>query len=181
MASEPRIVVHADESCLGNGREGDNPGGAGGLVEITRGGEVSRRDYFVSEQATTNNRMALRSAITALELLGVKGRPLALEFVSDSNYLVKGMSEWVPGWRARGWRRKGGELQNVELWQELSGLAEPHDIRWRWTRGHADDPRNEYADHLATTAARDQVSSNGLVESGYAGWLEAQRAKGLFL
>jgi ribonuclease HI len=181
MASEARIVVHADESCLGNGREGDNPGGAGGLVEIARGGEVSRRDYFVAESATTNNRMALRSAITALELLGVKGRSLALEFVSDSSYLVKGMSEWVPSWRARGWRRKGGELQNLELWQELSDLAEPHDIRWRWVRGHADDPRNAYADYLATKAARDQVSSDGLVESGYAEWLAVQRAKGLFL
>lgn len=181
MASEGRIVVHADESCLGNGREGDNPGGAGGLVEIARGSGVSRRDYYVAEPATTNNRMALRSAITALALLGVKGRPLALEFVSDSSYLVKGMSEWVPGWRARGWRRKGGELQNLELWQELSDLAEPHDIRWRWVRGHADDPRNAYADHLATKAARDQVSSDGLVESGFAEWLAAQREKGLFL
>jgi ribonuclease HI len=181
MATEGRIVVHADESCLGNGREGDNPGGAGGLVEITRGAEVSRRDYFVSEPATTNNRMALRSAITAIELLGAKGSPLALELVSDSSYLVKGMSEWVPGWRARGWRRKGGELQNLELWQELSDLAEPHDIRWRWVRGHADDPRNAYADHLATTAARDQTASDGLVESGYAAWLAVQRAKGLFL
>ncbi len=181
MASQARIVVHADESCLGNGREGDNPGGAGGLVEITRGKEVSRRDYFVAERATTNNRMALRSAITALELLGANGSPLALEVVSDSSYLVKGMNEWVPGWRARGWRRKGGELQNLELWQELADIAEPHDIRWRWVRGHADDPRNAYADHLATKAARDQVSSDGLVESGYSEWLAVQRAKGLFL
>ncbi len=117
----------------------------------------------------------------ALELLGAKGRSLALEFVSDSSYLVKGMREWVPGWRARGWRRKGGELQNVELWQELADLADRHDIAWRWVRGHADDPRNSYADHLATTAARDQVSSDGLVESGYAEWLAGQQAKGLFL
>lgn len=181
MASEPRIVVHADESCLGNGREGDNPGGAGGLVEITRGAEVSRRDYFVAEPATTNNRMALRSAITALELLGANGGSLTLDFVSDSNYLVKGMREWVRGWRARGWRRKGGELQNVELWQELSDIAGRHHVTWRWVRGHADDPRNSYADHLATKAARDQVSSDGLVESGFAAWLAAQREKGLFL
>jgi ribonuclease HI len=180
MAGAPRIVVHADESCLGNGREGDNPGGAGGLIEIHRGHETSRRDYFVAEPATTNNRMALRSAITALELLGARGSRLALEFVSDSNYLVKGMSEWVPGWRARGWRRKGGELQNLELWQRLAALAEPHDIRWRWVRGHADNPGNAYADHLATTAARHQRSSDGLVASGYDAWLAAQHAKGLF-
>ena len=171
-------MVHADEACIGNGRDGDNPGGAGGLVEIARGAEISRRDYFVAEPATTNNRMALRSAITALELLGAKGRSLELEFVSDSSYLVKGMTEWVPGWRARGWRRKTGELVNVELWQELAELAEPHDIRWRWVRGHAGDPRNEYADFLATRAARDQRSSGGLVESGFESWLAAQRAKG---
>jgi ribonuclease HI len=91
------------------------------------------------------------------------------------------MNEWVPGWRARGWRRKGGELQNLELWQELAGIADRHDIRWRWVRGHADNPKNAYADHLATKAARDQVSSDGLVESEYAQWLEGQRAKGLFL
>jgi ribonuclease HI len=175
------IVVHADEACIGNGRDGDNPGGAGGLVEMARGAGLARRDYFVAEPATTNNRMALRSAITALELLGAKGGSLALEFVSDSSYLVKGMTEWLPGWQARGWRRKGGELENVELWQELADLAEPHDISWRWVRGHAGDPRNEYADHLATKAARDQVSSDGLVASGYAEWLAVQRAKGFFL
>lgn len=171
------IVVHADEACIGNGRDGDNPGGAGGLVEIARGAEIARHDYFVADPATTNNRMALASAITALELLGQKGRPLEVEFVSDSSYLVKGMTEWLPLWRARGWRRKTGELENVELWQELADLAEPHDIRWRWVRGHAGDPRNEYADFLATRAARDQRSSGGLVESGYENWLAEQRAK----
>jgi len=179
MGHAPRMVVHADEACLGNGREGSNPGGAGGMVEIADDGGVRRRDYFVSEPATTNNKMALRSAITALELLGATGRQ-RLEFVSDSTYLVKGAKEWLPRWRARGWRRKEGELQNVELWQRLAELIDANDVTWKWVRGHADNPRNAYADHLATSAARDQTASGGLIESNYETWLAAEQAKGNF-
>ncbi len=170
------VVVHADEACLGNGRDGATPGGAGGLVEIRRPGGVARRDYFLSEPDTTNNRMAIRSAIAAIELLAVKGRPVAFEFVSDSEYLVKGMNEWMAGWKRRGWRN----VKNTELWQELEEAAGPHDIRWRWVRGHAQDPRNEYADFLATSAARRQSHSEGLVESGFLAWLDGQRAKGRY-
>jgi len=178
------VVVHADEACLGNGMEPPTPGGAGGLVELKREGgsagarEVVRRDYFVSEPDTTNNRMALRSAIVALELLGAKGRALHIEFVSDSNYLVQGMSEWVHAWRARGWRRKGGEIENLDLWHELVELAERHDVTWKWVRGHAGHPKNEYANHLAQLAAREQLDSGGLVKSGFAVWLAAEREKG---
>lgn len=176
-------MVHVDEACLGNGTEPPNPGGAGGLVEPVRrsGGRavsVERRDYFLSEPNTTNNRMALRSAIAALELLGTKGRRLTIEFVSDSQYLVKGMSEWVPDWRARGWRRKRGEIENLELWQELVAMAGRHDITWKWVRGHAGHPKNEYANFLAQRAAREQRDSGGLVESGFEQWLEAERKKG---
>ena len=178
------VVVHADEACLGNGMKPPTPGGAGGLVELQREGgragarEVVRRDYFVSEPDTTNNRMALRSAIVALELLGAKGRALHIEFVSDSNYLVQGMSEWVHAWRARGWRRKGGAIENLDLWHELVELAERHDVTWKWVRGHAGHPKNEYANHLAQMAAREQLDSGGLVKSGFAAWLAAEREKG---
>ena len=115
------IAVYADESCLGNGREGENPGGAAGMIEArnARTGAVERRDYWVSAPATTNNRMAIRSAIEALRIVSAKGERRAIVFTSDSQYLVKGMREWVPGWIRRGWRRKGGALENVELWQEL--------------------------------------------------------------
>lgn len=96
--------MHADEACLGNGMEPPNPGGAGGLVEVARpGGAVERRDFFASEPDTTNNRMALRSAALALELLGAGGRPVSVRFVSDSQYLIKGMREWAPKSRSR-WR-----------------------------------------------------------------------------
>ena len=179
--ADPRwhVVVHADEACLGNGMEPPTPGGAGGLVELRRIGEheVVRRDYFVSASDTTNNRMALRSAIVALELLGASGHALRMDFVSDSNYLVQGMTEWVWAWRARGWRRKGGEVENIDLWQRLVELAEQHEVKWTWVRGHAGHPRNEYANHLATSAARDQGDSGGLVESGFAAWLEEQQRR----
>ncbi|MBI1723681.1 MAG: ribonuclease HI [Gemmatimonadetes bacterium] len=180
-----RIVVHADEACLGNGTEPPNPGGAGGLVEAVRrsGGQavsIERRDYFLSEPNTTNNRMALRSASAALGLLGAKGRRLTIAFVSDSQYLVTGMSEWVPNWRARGWRRKRGEIENLELWQELVSMAQRHDITWRWVRGHAGHPKNEYANFLATRAAKEQRASDGLVASDFEKWLEREREKGKY-
>ena len=91
-------VVHADESCLGNGRDQPCPGGAGGVLEIRLAGEVTRHDVYISSPDTTNNRMALAGAIAILALLASKGRRLRVLFVSDSEYLVKGMTEWVPGW-----------------------------------------------------------------------------------
>jgi ribonuclease HI len=176
------IIVHADEACLGNGMEPPTPGGAGGLVEARAAtGRVERRDYCVAEPDTTNNRMALRSAIAALELLGASGKRVEVLFVSDSNYLVQGMREWVHAWRARGWRRKGGAVENLELWQELVACAEGHDVTWRWVRGHAGHAKNEYANHLATTAAAEQRQSGGFVPSRFAEWLGSERAKGRYL
>lgn len=166
---EPNVFVWADESCLGNGREGENPGGAGGLIEYRHPttGKTSRFDYWISEPATTNNRMALRSAIEALRILSRKGKRLSVRFTSDSQYLVKGMNEWVRGWQARGWKRKEGEISNLSLWKELTDAAKPHRIEWQWVRGHNKHPQNEYADHLATKAAREQTNSGGPVPSLY--------------
>ena len=173
------VVVHADEACLGNGQEPPTPGGAGGLVEVRdAAGRVERRDYFLAEGDTTNNRMALRSAIAALELLSARGRRHAVRFTSDSTYLIQGMREWVHAWRARGWRRKGGAIENLELWQELVAAAARHDVTWQWVRGHAGHAKNEYANHLATRAAADQHRSGGLVASEFMAWLLAQRRKG---
>lgn len=177
--SAPRVLVFADESCLGNGRDGDNPGGCGGLIEYhASSGELTRFDYWVSEPATTNNRMALRSAIEAFEILSRKGNRLGVRFTSDSQYLVKGMNEWVAGWRARGWTRKAGPIENLALWQKAVEVAERHAVEWHWVRGHNEHPENEYADHLATRAAKDQSSSGGPVPSLYGEWLAGMRAKG---
>lgn len=173
------VYVHADESCLGNQfQDRATPGGAGGLVEVWKNEAWERRDYWISEPDTTNNRMAIRSAIEVLRALS---RPCVVHFISDSQYLVKGIAEWLPGWKSRGWRRKSGPIENLGLWQELDGGLQAHDVRPRWVRGHADHPRNEFADHLATSAAKTQTASNGLVASSFEEWLEGCREKGKYL
>jgi len=175
----PLVAVYADESCLGNGKKGDNPGGAGVLIEYRPPGHgVVRRDLWVAEASTTNNRMALRSAIEAFHALSRKGGRFRVVFTSDSRYLIDGMTSWVHGWAKKGWRRAGGPIENLELWQEAIRAAAPHLVEWRWVRGHAGHPQNEYANHLATRAAADQTQSDGLVESEYEGWIATQRAKG---
>jgi len=173
-------VVHLDESCLGNGKPGDNRGGAGGLVEIRTPSGIERRDLFIHSPATTNNRMALSGAIAALQLLGQKGNRLRLLVVSDSEYLVKGVREWAPGWQARNWTRKGGAIENLELWRTLWQSLTRHETQFTWVRGHAGHPKNEYANDLAVRAATEQVTSAGIVASGFLDWLAARQAKGKF-
>ena len=179
-ARSPLVAIYADESCLGNGREGSNPGAAAGVIEYVhpQSGNLSRWDYWVSEPATTNNRMALRSVIEPLRAIARKGVRFRVLFTSDSQYLVKGMSEWVFGWMARGWKKKDGPILNLELWAEAVDAARSHQVSWRWVRGHAGHPQNEYANFLATRAARDQSSSDGLAASGFDEWLALERAKG---
>jgi ribonuclease HI len=174
----PLVAVYADESCLGNGREGSNPGGAGGLIELVHRGALVRRDFWLSEPATTNNRMALRSAIEALRILSARGNRLRVVFFSDSKYLVEGNREWIYGWISRGWKRRGGPVENEALWRELAERRDGHLVDWRWVRGHAGQPQNEYANLLATRAAAEQSRSNGAVPSRFDEWLSAQRAKG---
>jgi len=179
-AETPAIVaVYADESCLGNGREGSNPGGAGGVIEIMDGesGRLTRFDYWISEPATTNNRMALRSVIEAFGELARMDRPYRVVFTSDSKYIVEGMRSWVAGWISRGWRRKGGPIENLALWKQAVEAVAPFETQWNWVRGHNGQPQNEYANHLATRAAAGQSSSEGLVPSELDQWLDAWRAK----
>lgn len=172
--SDAIVYIYADESCLGvQFSDRPAPGGAGGLVEVfdeRRGWQ--RRDYFVAEPDTTNNRMALRSAI---EGLGGLTRRCRVAFYSDSNYLVQGMKEWVHAWAARGWKRKGGPIENLELWARLVRVAAGHTVQWRWVRGHAGHVKNEYANRLAMNAARSQNSSRGFVPSGFDDWLAAEQ------
>lgn len=178
----PMLAIYADESCLGNGREGSNPGGAAGVIEYVGAetGNLTRWDYWVSEPATTNNRMALRSVIEAFRNISRKGVRFRVSFTSDSQYLVKGMSEWVFGWMSRGWKKKDGPILNLELWIDAVEAVRGHQVCWRWVRGHEGHPQNEYANHLATRAAREQTSSGGnggIVASQFDEWLAAERAK----
>jgi ribonuclease HI len=175
----PLVFVYADESCLGNQfRSRARPGGAAGMLEYhhPERGWV-RRDYWTSEPDTTNNRMAL---ISAIDLLGALRTPSRVVFTSDSRYLIDGITQWVHGWAARGWKRKGGEIENLELWRELVETASRHEVQWVWVKGHAGHPQNEYANHLATRAAADQTESGGLVPSAFDEWMDAERAKGHF-
>ena len=175
MASGNDVYIHADESCLGNQFAGRaRPGGAAALLEYWTRDQWERRDLWISEPSTTNNRMALMSAIVSLAAL--KGRR-RIVFVSDSQYLVKGASEWMPGWKRRGWKRKGGPIENLELWRRLDGIAARHDMTWRWVRGHAGDPRNEYVDELAQRAAQEQSAQPEPGPSGFEAWLEEQRER----
>ena len=181
MTAAPIVVlVHADESCLGNDSSKPSPGGNAALVEAPAGDSVARWDFYECAPQTTNNKMALAGAIAALEWIRRQWKHARVRYVSDSEYLVKGMNEWIKDWRARGWRRKGGAIENLDLWQKLEQVAQAHDMDWTWVRGHDDHPKNEYADFLATRAAEHQERSNGLVPSGFDDWLNQQRARGKY-
>ena len=171
------VAIYADESCIGNGRDGDNPGGAGGLIEWLdpKSSEVTRCDYWISEPATTNNRMALRSVIEAFRAISTRGNSYRVVFTSDSKYIVDGMNEWLPSWKARDWKKKGGPIMNLELWKEVDRVTASHQCHWRWFRGHDGQPQNEYANFLATRAAAEQSHSGGLRQSQFDGWLSAQQ------
>lgn len=179
--AEPiRVLVHADESCLGNDSTKPSPGGNAALVEARAGDSVARWDFYECSPQTTNNKMALAGAIATLEWIRRQWREARVLYVSDSQYLIKGMTEWVKGWEARGWKRKGGALENVELWRKLVQAAGAHEVSWRWIEGHAGHAKNEYANDLAIRAAERQERSNGLVPSGFDAWLAERRARGAY-
>ena len=142
---------------------------------------MARWDFYECSPQTTNNKMALAGAIATLEWIRRQWRRAHVRFVSDSEYLVKGMNEWMPGWQARGWRRKTGVLENSELWQKLAQVAAAHTVDWRWVRGHNEHVKNEYANFLAIRSAEEQQRSNGLIPSGFDTWLAQQRARGKYM
>lgn len=128
-----------------------NPNGPGGWAALLMFGE-HRKEISGGEPSTTNNRMELTAAIKALEALN---RPCEIEFVTDSEYLKKGISEWITKWRRNGWRTaKGDPVLNQDLWIRLDELVKTHKIMWNWTRGHAGNEYNERVDQLATAARK---------------------------
>lgn len=135
------MTVHAftDGACSGNP-------GPGGWGVVLRYGE-HEKELFGGEKQTTNNRMELMAAISALETLT---RPSEVIVTTDSTYVLKGITEWVPGWKSRGWKTASKQpVKNVDLWQRLDDAVRRHEVRWEWVKGHAGHPENERADELA--------------------------------
>ena len=143
--SEPQIVdIYTDGACSGN----PGPGGWGALLRY--GDHES--ELMGGEQETTNNRMELTAAITALESLK---RPVQANIHTDSTYLRDGITKWIHNWKANGWRTASKKpVKNVDLWQRLEAATAPHDVHWHWIKGHAGHPENERADMLAGLALR---------------------------
>lgn len=137
------VEIYTDGGCE------PNPGiGGWGAVLLYN---EHRKELSGGERKSTNNRMELTAAISALEALK---RPSQIRLFTDSEYLMKGITEWMPGWKKRNWKRKGGELVNVDLWRRLDALNERHDISWRWVRGHTGVAENERCDELAAAEIR---------------------------
>ena len=141
MTELPEVSIYTDGACRGN----PGPGGWAALLIY----KSIEKVLHGSEPETTSNRMELTAAVRALEELK---KPCLINFYTDSEYLRRGITEWMPNWKARGWRRKRGELKNVDLWKQLDAAAQPHRISWRWVRGHAGDTNNERVDRLARQA-----------------------------
>jgi len=136
------VEIFTDGACSGN----PGPGGWGAILRY-RGVE---KEISGGENPTTNNRMEMLAAITALEALK---RPCTVQVYTDSQYLRDGITKWLPAWKARGWRTADKKpVKNVDLWQRLDTAAAPHRIEWNWVRGHAGHPENERADALARAA-----------------------------
>ena len=138
------VVIYTDGGCRGN----PGPGGWAFLVINPATGSALER--CGAERETTNNRMELMGAIMALRSLRKDGLKVLLH--SDSQYVIKAASEWIPAWKARGWRRKEGELKNVDLLKDLDELGNRHAVRWEWVRGHNGNPGNERVDALTNQA-----------------------------
>ena len=143
------IEIFCDGACSGN----PGPGGFGALLRAGK----SQKELSGAALNTTNNRMELTAAITALEALS---RPCTVSVTTDSQYLVKGMTEWIFSWMKKGWiNSKKDPVVNRDLWERLYALAKIHRIEWKWVRGHSGHPENERCDELARTAIKEMLNT----------------------
>ena len=137
-----RVKIYTDGACSGN----PGPGGWGALLLV--GSE--EREVSGAEPVTTNNRMELMAAISALESLD---RPCAVDLYTDSQYVRNGISTWIKGWKAKGWLTASRQpVKNEDLWRRLDAARDAHDVAWHWVKGHADDALNNRVDGLARAA-----------------------------
>ena len=136
------VVMYTDGACSGN----PGPGGWGTVMMSGR----HRRELSGGERETTNNRMEMMAIIAGAEALK---RGCSVDIYTDSTYVMKGMTEWLDGWKQRGWRTASKQaVKNVDLWQRLEQALERHEVKWYWVRGHSGIPENERADELARMA-----------------------------
>jgi len=136
------VQIYTDGACRGN----PGPGGWAAILRINS----HVKEIWGAEPHTTNNKMELTAAIKAMEVLT---RLCTVELITDSEYLRKGITEWLPQWRQRGWRTANKKpVKNKELWQHLDELSQGHQINWRWVKGHSGDAGNDRADELANLA-----------------------------
>lgn len=147
----PTVHLFTDGACSGN----PGPGGWGLILRHPATGKEIERSG--AEAMTTNNRMELMAVIEGLALLT---KPSVVELYSDSQYVLKGLKEWLASWKRRGWKTADKKpVKNVELWTRLDELAQKHDVRMHWIRGHQGHPENERADRLAVKARESLVGS----------------------
>jgi len=143
------VEIYTDGACRGN------PGPGGWAALLISGRE--RRELSGAEPATTNNRMELSAAIGGL---GALKRRCAVKLYTDSKYVLQGATEWLPGWKARGWRTAAREpVKNQDLWVKLDSAAAAQDIEWHWVKGHSGHEQNEYVDQLANLAIDRMLSA----------------------
>ena len=139
MTQNEPVQMFTDGACRGNP-------GPGGWGVVLRYGD-NERQLFGGDRETTNNRMELLAVIEGLSVLK---RPCEISITSDSTYVLKGIQEWLQNWKKRGWKTASKKpVKNVDLWQRLDALIEPHTIEWHWVKGHSGHPQNELADELA--------------------------------
>jgi ribonuclease HI len=143
MTKLPHVIIYTDGSCE------PNPGAGGwAALLIFEGREIP---ITGANPSTTNNRMELTAAVEAFSALA---EPHHVDFYTDSEYLKKGISEWMPNWRARNWRRKGGKLANVDLWKALDAAILHHRVKWHWVKAHAGNVNNQRVDRMAREEMR---------------------------
>lgn len=157
VPQQKQVKLSTDGACIGN------PGPGGWACVLRFGAHTG--EIFGCEPQTTNNRMELQAVIEGLQALK---EPCAVIMSTDSQYVQRGVTEWLAGWKANGWRKSKASrgsraVLNQDLWEELDKRIGQHTIRWHWVKGHAEDPDNIRCDSLANRAAREQIASNGIV------------------
>ena len=153
---KPKVIIYTDGGCKPN----PGKGGIGAVLQFES--PARAEEIYKFYPATTNNRMEIQAAISALEFLSC---PHDCVIYSDSSYLINGITSWIKGWKKKGWTRgKGESVENVDLWQKLDALTQKHSIDWQKVKGHSGIVGNERADYLANLAINTQSNGNVAVE-----------------